>query len=45
MRALVTSVLELVGMGLIVTGLALFSPILGVIAAGIALVYVGQAFA
>jgi hypothetical protein len=45
MRALVTSALELLGMGLIVAGIALFSPVLGVIAAGIALIFIGQALA
>ena len=42
MRSLVTSLLELAGLGLIVAGVALFSVPLAFIAAGAALIYVGQ---
>lgn len=41
MRAILTTALELVGIGLIVGGCAAFSPILGVISAGFALIVIG----
>lgn len=43
MRALVTTVVELVGMGLAVVGCALLAPGLGVAAFGVCLVIVGRA--
>ena len=43
MRALVTTTLELLGMGTVVVGCALLTPALGVVAFGVALVIVGRA--
>lgn len=40
-RAFVTTLLELIGLALIVTGFALIAPVCGVIVAGVALVAIG----
>ena len=41
MRAVITTVVEVVGLGLIVAGLSMVSPIVGLIAAGAALILIG----